>query len=134
MGGDTQTYAQTDTQTYTHINTMTRPGLGAGPSEEEKNVFYIREKETTPISFQLSVTSGHPMLPLLTAYLPLFLRYNTPLHNIELYYQTMYPALSCLLQSSLASKEELAGMSEPDMKSLLVEGLSLTLNPEVHSV
>ena len=90
MGGDTQTYAQTDTQTYTHINTMTRPGLGAGPSEEEKYLFYIREKETTPISFQLSVTSGHPMLPLLTAYLPLFLRYNTPLHNIELYYQTWF--------------------------------------------
>ena len=43
-------------------------------------------------------------------------------------------ALSCLLQSSLASEEELAGMSEPDMKTRLVEGLSLTLNPEVHSM
>ena len=25
---------QTDTQTHRHINTMTRPGLGAGPSEK----------------------------------------------------------------------------------------------------
>ena len=43
-------------------------------------------------------------------------------------------ALSYLLQSSLASEEELAGMAEPDMKTRLVEGLSLTLNPEVHSM
>ena len=33
-GADRQTDRQTDKQTHTHINTMTRPGLGAGPSEE----------------------------------------------------------------------------------------------------
>ena len=36
MGGktDTHTHIQTDRQTYRHINTMTRPGLRAGPSEK----------------------------------------------------------------------------------------------------
>ena len=29
-----QTDTHTDKQTYTHINTMTRPGLGAGPSKK----------------------------------------------------------------------------------------------------
>ena len=33
VGGQTQT--QTDTHTDTHINTMTQPGLRAGPSENE---------------------------------------------------------------------------------------------------
>ena len=34
-GGQTNTHTdrQTNKHTYTHINTMTRPGLGAGPSE-----------------------------------------------------------------------------------------------------
>ena len=36
MGGktDTHTHIQTDRQTYRHINTLTRPGLRAGPSEK----------------------------------------------------------------------------------------------------
>ena len=37
MGEGGQTHRHTnrhaDTQTHTHINTMTQPGLGAGPSE-----------------------------------------------------------------------------------------------------
>ena len=40
-GGDKQTSTQTHTQTDTHINTMTRPGLGAGPSENEGNRRYV---------------------------------------------------------------------------------------------
>ena len=31
VGG--HTHRQTDRQTHTHINTMNRPGLGAGPNE-----------------------------------------------------------------------------------------------------
>ena len=33
--GDKQTNKHTDRHTDTHINAMTRPGLGAGPSENE---------------------------------------------------------------------------------------------------
>ena len=32
---------QTDTQAHTHINTMTRPGLGAGPSENKGFINYV---------------------------------------------------------------------------------------------
>ena len=37
-GGREHTDIQTETQTDTHINTMTRPGWGAGPSEKAENV------------------------------------------------------------------------------------------------
>ena len=41
--------------------------------------------------------------------------------------------MTLISQNSLANMEELAGMSEPDMKTRLVEGLSQRLSPEVHS-
>ena len=37
LGRGGQTNKHTDTQTDTHINTMTRPGLGAGLSEKSNN-------------------------------------------------------------------------------------------------
>ena len=42
---------QTHTQTQRHINTMAWPGLGAGPSEEEKNSF----TQVSPSALGLSI-------------------------------------------------------------------------------
>ena len=39
VGGGTST--QANTQTHRHINTMTRPGLGAGPSENMLTVDHL---------------------------------------------------------------------------------------------
>ena len=49
MGGGDK---QTDTQTNRHINTMTRPGLGAEPSEKFAHLFpqlCINEREMTGV-------------------------------------------------------------------------------------
>ena len=51
--GDRQTHRQTHTQTDRHINSMTRPGLGVGPSENNLEAQNPRRDTSIP-----SVSAG----------------------------------------------------------------------------
>ena len=44
MFAEGQTDRQTDRQIHTHINTMTRPGLGAGLSERKTLILHLLTK------------------------------------------------------------------------------------------
>ena len=49
-----QTHRQTDRQTHRHINTMTRPGIVAGPIEKsEKSVLKNSTGETASLVWEL---------------------------------------------------------------------------------
>ena len=41
VGGQTKKKKKKKKKTYKHINTMTRPGLEAGPSKERKKVYIM---------------------------------------------------------------------------------------------
>ena len=60
--GDRHTHTHTDRQTDTHINTMTRPGLGAGPSEK------VNFAQGDELPRGVSVINGATCLVLKTIY------------------------------------------------------------------